>query len=47
MEEIKVLLQVPNESLSGKYLGMPTHVGTNKNGTFKYLTNRIWKRIQG
>jgi hypothetical protein len=44
-QEIKELLQVPNESLSAKYLGMPTDVGANRNGTFKYVTDRIWKRI--
>jgi len=46
-EEIKVLLDVHNEALSEKYLGMPTDVGTSSNGAFKYLKDRVWKRVQG
>ena len=46
-EEIKVLLDVHNEALSEKYFGMPTDVGTSSNGAFKYLKDRIWKRVQG
>jgi hypothetical protein len=46
-EEIKEILQVQNESLTEKYLGMPTEVGSCKNGSFKYLRDRIWKYIQG
>ena len=36
-ESIKQNLHVQNESLSERYLGMPTDVGHSKNGTFKYL----------
>ena len=46
-EEIKVLLDVHNEALSEKYLGMPTDVGTSSNGAFKYLKDRVWKWVQG
>jgi hypothetical protein len=46
-EDIKRILEVQNESLSEKYLGMPTEVGKCKNGSFKYLRDRIWKYIQG
>jgi len=46
-EEIKNILNVQNESLSEKYLGMPSDVGASTNGAFKYLKDRIWKRIQG
>ena len=46
-EEIKVLLDVHNEALSEKYLGMPTDVGTSSNGAFKYLKDRVWNRAQG
>jgi hypothetical protein len=41
------LLDVHNEALSEKYLGMPTDVGTSTNGAFKYLKDRVWKKIQG
>ena len=40
-------LQVQNESLSDRYLGMPTDVGHSKNGTFKYLRDRVWEKVRG
>jgi hypothetical protein len=46
-QELKVILNVQNESLSEKYLGMPSDVGRSINGAFKYLKDRIWKWIQG
>jgi hypothetical protein len=46
-QSVKTVLQVHSESLSEKYLGMPTDVGRSRNGAFKYLKDRIWKRIQG
>jgi len=30
-----------------KYLGLPVHVGKSKTSTFAYLTDLIWKRMQG
>ena len=45
--EVKGLLNVPNETLSEKYLGMPTDVGMSKNGAFKYLKDRLWSKVQG
>jgi hypothetical protein len=45
--EIKGLLQVPNETLSEKYLGMPSDVGSSKNGAFKFLKDRLWSKIHG
>jgi len=46
-EEIMETLDVHNEALSEKYLGMPTNVGTATNGAFKYLKDRVWKKVQG
>ena len=46
-DEIKFKLEVNNETLSDKYLGMPSDVGVSKNGAFKYLKDRVWKRVQG
>ena len=40
-EEIKNILNEQNESLSEKYLGMPSDVGASTNGAFKYLKDRI------
>src|SRR6185437_9192322 len=45
--EMKDILDVHNESLSEKYLGMPSDVGNSTNGAFKYLKDRVWKRVQG
>lgn len=47
IDEIKGILRVQNESLNDKYLGLPSDVGISKNGTFKYLKDGIWKKIQG
>ena len=46
-DTIKQILDVHRESLSDKYLGMPSDVGSSKNGAFKYLKDRLWKKIQG
>uniref|UniRef100_A0A453SY82 Reverse transcriptase domain-containing protein n=1 Tax=Aegilops tauschii subsp. strangulata TaxID=200361 RepID=A0A453SY82_AEGTS len=42
---VKNILNVHNESLSDRYLGMPTDVGHSKNGTFKYLRDRVWEKV--
>ena len=44
---VKNILDVHNESLTEKYLGLPSDVGRAKEGSFKYLKDRIWKRVQG
>jgi hypothetical protein len=44
---VKNILNVANETLNEKYLGMPSDVGRSTNGAFKFLKDRIWKRIQG
>lgn len=46
-EDIKAILEVQKESLNEKYLGMPSDVGNSVNGGFKYLKDRVWKRVQG
>ena len=45
--DIKGLLQVANETLNEKYLGMPCDAGSSTNGAFKYLKDRLWSRVQG
>jgi hypothetical protein len=45
--EIKGVLQVFNEALSERYLGMPTDVGSSVTGAFSYLKDRVWKKVQG
>jgi hypothetical protein len=46
-ENIKIILEVNNETLKDKYLGLPSDVGRTKNGTFGYIKDRVWKRLQG
>jgi hypothetical protein len=46
-DEIKQILDVHNEALSEKYLGMPIDVGNSSNGAFNYLKDRVWKKVQG
>jgi hypothetical protein len=45
--EIKSITQVENESINEKYLDLRTDVGRTSNGTFKYLKDRVWNKIQG
>jgi hypothetical protein len=45
--EIKSITRVENESINEKYLCLPTDVGRTTNGTFKYLKDRVWNKIQG
>jgi len=44
---IKNEMEVYNEALSEKYLGVPSDVGTATNGAFKYLKDRVWSRVEG
>jgi hypothetical protein len=46
-DDIKVILDVQKESLNEKYLGMPSDVGSSVDGAFKYLKDRVCKRVQG
>ena len=43
---VKNVLQVYNEQLSAKYLGMPSDVGNSKNGSFKHLKDHMWSKVQ-
>jgi hypothetical protein len=46
-DDIKEILVVTNETLSDKYLGMPSNAGSSKNVAFKYLKDRVWQKVQG
>jgi hypothetical protein len=46
-DDIKEILNVQKESLNEKYLGMSFDVGSSVNGAFKYLNDRVWKRVEG
>jgi hypothetical protein len=45
--QIMDVLEVHNEALSEKYLGMPSDVGISVNGAFNYLKDRVWRKVQG
>lgn len=44
---MKGVLGITNKSLNERYLGLPLDVGREKNGTFSYIKERIWRRVQG
>nr|ABN08038.1 RNA-directed DNA polymerase (Reverse transcriptase) [Medicago truncatula] len=46
ISSITASLGVHNNIGSGKYLGLPSMVGRNKNAIFSYLKDRIWKKCQ-
>lgn len=44
---IKEMLSVQCETLTEKYLGMPTNVGRDKNEKLQYIKDSLWKKVQG
>jgi hypothetical protein len=46
-ESVKAVLEVQKETLNEKYLGMPSDVGRSKSGAFKYLEDKVWKKVLG
>jgi hypothetical protein len=46
-QEMHDALQIPNEALGEKYLGLPTLVGKVTDGTFDYVADRIRNFIHG
>jgi hypothetical protein len=45
--EVCRLLHITRETLNERYLRLPAQVGRSKSGTFAYIKDRIWQRIQG
>ncbi|XP_074378458.1 uncharacterized protein LOC141719995 [Apium graveolens] len=45
-QEICDILQVQKSELPGNYLGLPMYIGRHKNNAFKFLTERICKKLQ-
>lgn len=45
--EIMNVLGVTNDLSTGNYLGLPSLVGKSKTAVFRFLKDRIWKRVQG
>ena len=41
------ILNILTESLTDKYLGLPTHVGAERTDCFQYLIDRVCQRIEG
>jgi hypothetical protein len=46
-DAVKNILDINNEALNDRYLGMPTDVGSSMNGTFKFLRDRVWSKVKG
>jgi hypothetical protein len=46
-EVIKEEIEVQKETLNEKYLGLPSDVGRSKGSDFKYLRDRVWKKVLG
>jgi hypothetical protein len=46
-DEVKQKLGVFNETLQDSYLGMPTQIGRSPIITFRYLLDRMWRRVSG
>ena len=45
--EVMQKLEIHTEALKESYLGMPTEIGRSQVGTFRYLLDRMWKRVNG
>lgn len=45
--QVKQTLHIVKEAMNDRYLGLPVNVGLSKAGTFSYLKDRIWSKIQG
>jgi len=41
------VLELTQEAISAKYLGLPVYMGRSKANLFAYLKERVWKRIRG
>jgi hypothetical protein len=46
-EDVKSRTGIACETLSERYLGLPTVVGRSKDGCFKYVTDRSWAKVKG
>jgi hypothetical protein len=44
---VKQILNIRNESISEKYLGMPSDIGNSESVSFKFLKDRIWNKVRG
>lgn len=41
------VLELTQESVNAKYLGLPVYMGKSKASLFAYLKERVWKHIRG
>jgi hypothetical protein len=46
-QRVKMSLNVQNEALQSTYLGMPTYVGQSQINAFNFISESMWKRVQG
>nr|KYP64365.1 hypothetical protein KK1_018961 [Cajanus cajan] len=40
------ILHVQSCETTSKYLGLPSMIGRNKNDVFRYIKEKIWKKLQ-
>jgi hypothetical protein len=41
------IMDIPQEAVNEKYLGLPVYMGRSKKKTFEYMKDRVWRKIQG
>ncbi|KAH9704682.1 reverse transcriptase domain-containing protein [Citrus sinensis] len=47
VQQVCELLGVQPTADYGTYLGLPSSIGRSKSAVFRYIKNRVWKRLQG
>lgn len=45
-EAISNILRVSNPLNTGRYLGLPSLIGRKKREVFRFLSERLWKKVQ-
>ena len=46
-QQVCDILEVAATSNHGSYLGLPSSIGRNKNEAFRFIRDKVWRRLQG
>ena len=46
-QQVCDILEVAVTSNHGSYLGLPSSIGRNKNEAFRFIRDKVWRRLQG